>query len=83
MQEARRATADSKGERCSRCLQPVPAKAARCPHCRVPVQKSSSLLGVILGVAGLIVLLFAIALMYQTARNEDADTEEVPAGEVR
>ena len=78
MQEVQRASADIKGNHCQRCLQPVPAKVSRCPGCGHPIQDSSRVLKLLIGFVGLIALVFAIAVMYQTVRNEDASTSEVP-----
>ena len=61
---------DLKGELCSRCLQPVPPKASRCPSCRQPVH-SLRLLMLAIGAAGLLVLVFALLVMFRTGRNQD------------
>lgn len=78
-----RAIADLQDNHCPRCLQPVPAKAARCPGCRQPIQTSSRALRLVIGVAGLIALIFAIGLMYQTVREEDAGKNAAPTEEVQ
>ena len=83
MQQVQRATVDSSDRHCPRCLQPVPAKVARCPACRTPVQTTSRVLRLAIGFAGLIALIFAVALMYQTVRNEDSDNGDVPTEEVQ
>ena len=67
------------GNRCPRCLQPVPAKSARCPGCRQPVHSSSRTLRLVITFAGLVVLVFAAALTYQMLRSEDAGKAETPA----
>ena len=81
MQDVQPATADLKGNHCPRCLQSVPEKSARCPGCGQPIQTSSRTLRLVIGVVGLIALIFAIALMYQTVRDEDANKDEVPTEE--
>jgi len=83
MQEVQRAIADLKEHHCPRCLQAVPPKSARCPGCGQPIQTSSRALRLVIGFAGLIALLFAVALMYQTVRNEDAGKDDAATEEVK
>jgi hypothetical protein len=62
---------DLKAECCSRCLQPVPVEAPRCPRCGQPIG-SKRVLPLAIGVAGLLALVFAVFLMYRMVSNEDA-----------
>ena len=71
---------DTKGDHCPRCLQTVPAKARRCPGCGQPIRSTRSLIFAI-GMAGLLVLLFAMVVMYKLAANEEAATAPVPVDE--
>ena len=71
---------DTKGDRCPRCLQTVPPKASRCPDCGQPIRSMRSLTFAI-GIAGLLVLVFAMIVMYQLVANEDAANAPVPAKE--
>lgn len=50
------------GERCSRCLQPVPRKAGRCPNCG---ERLSAIhyLGVIMGVVTVFVLILVAGMV--------------------
>ena len=71
---------DLKADRCPRCLQPVPPKAARCPGCLQPIH-SLRLLPFVIGVAGLLALVFAVILMYRMVRIEDAVNTPAPVDE--
>ena len=62
---------DAKSENCPRCLQPVPPKSFRCPACRQPIH-SHRYVPFVIGIAGLLVLLFVALIMYRMAGNEDA-----------
>src|ERR1017187_7136286 len=68
---------DTKGDRCPRCLQTVPPKASRCPGCGQPIGSMRSLAFAI-GIAGLVVLVFAMIVMYRLVANEDAANAPVP-----
>src|ERR1035441_7190022 len=57
---------DTKGDRCPRCLQTVPPKASRCPGCGQPIGSMRSLAFAI-GIAGLLVLVFAMIVMFRLA----------------
>ena len=70
-------TEDTKGDRCPRCLQTVPPKASHCPGCGQPIRSMRSLTFAI-GIAGLLVLVFAMIVMYQLVANEDAANAPVP-----
>jgi hypothetical protein len=71
---------DTKGDRCPRCLQTVPPKARRCPGCGQPIGSTRSLI-LAIGIAGLLVLVFAMLVMYKLAANEDAANAPVPVDE--
>jgi hypothetical protein len=71
---------DPKGERCPRCLQNVPFGASRCPSCGQPIHSIRSLL-VAIGIAGLLVLVFVMLVMYKVMANEDAARAPVPVDE--
>ena len=68
---------DTKGDRCPRCLQTVPPKASRCPGCGQPIGSMRSLAFAI-GIAGLVVLVFAMIVMFRLVANEDAAKAPVP-----
>ena len=72
---------DLKDERCPRCLQPVPPKAARCPGCRQPIH-SLRLLPFAIGVAGLLALVFAVILMYRMVSSEGCGQAPAPVDEI-
>src|ERR1017187_5758305 len=71
---------DTKGDRCPRCLQAVPPKARRCPGCGQPIHSGRPLIFAI-GIAGLLVLVFAMLVMYRLVANEDAANAPVPVEE--
>ena len=78
MPEVQRTIADLKDNHCPRCLQAMPPKSARCPGCGQPIQNSSRVLRLAIAIAGLIALIFAVVLVYQTVRDEDAAKAGVP-----
>ena len=57
-------------EKCTRCLQPVPKKAPRCPSCGQPTV-NRRLVPLLIGVAGLFVLLFAMAVLFYASHREE------------
>ena len=63
MDDANRSLEDVRADMCSRCLQPVPPKAARCPQCRQPVHRLR-LLPWVAGAAGLLALVFALLVAF-------------------
>ena len=71
---------DTKGDHCPRCLQTVPRKASRCPNCGQPIRSTRSLI-LAIGIAGLLVLLFAMLVMYKVMANEDAANAPAPVDE--
>ena len=66
-----------KEDRCPRCLQTVPPKTSHCPGCGQPIRSTRSLI-LAIGFAGLLVLVFAMLVMYRLAKNEDAAKAPVP-----
>jgi hypothetical protein len=71
---------NTEGDHCPRCLQTVPRKASRCPNCGQPIRSTRSLI-LAIGIAGLLVLLFAMLVMYKVMANEDAANAPVPVDE--
>jgi hypothetical protein len=78
MQENQRLGADLKETKCPRCLQLLPGRVARCPNCNQPIQTSSRALRLAIGIAGLLALIFAMAMMYRTVYEEDLAKSESP-----
>ena len=60
----------SDGDRCTRCLQPVPYRASRCPACGQPHARRRYL-PLLIGTAGIFALAFVMALMYYAAWRAD------------
>jgi hypothetical protein len=60
-------------EICHRCLQPVPVKAARCANCGERVN-SFRHLPMVVGIIGMVALVFVIVIMYQVVRNGDIES---------
>ena len=71
---------EAKADRCPRCLQTVPPRASRCPGCGQPIQ-SLRWLPFAIGIAGLLVLVFAMLVMYKVMANEDAANAPVRVDE--
>jgi hypothetical protein len=64
--------------RCHRCLQPVPVKARRCPHCGdIQVGDSSRKLTLFLGVLGVIIIIAIVGLGFYLTPPA-VDTENNP-----
>jgi len=57
-------------DQCTRCLQPVPVRASRCPGCGHPHQ-NRRWIPLAIGAAGLFALVFVMLLMYYTAWKSD------------
>jgi ribosomal protein S14 len=57
-------------DRCTRCLQPVPRNASRCPQCGHP-HANRRYVPLLVGVAGIFALAFVMALMYYAAWRAD------------
>jgi hypothetical protein len=68
---------DLKTDHCPRCLQPVSPKVPRCLGCGQPIRSRRSL-PLLIGAAGVLVLVFAVLLMYQLVSNEDAANAPLP-----
>ena len=60
-------------EICARCLQPVAAKASRCPHCGNKVNAYRGL-PIVVGIVGMIALVFVIVIMFQVVQNVDIES---------
>ncbi|MCU1236209.1 MAG: hypothetical protein JWP63_4176 [Candidatus Solibacter sp.] len=63
-------------DNCTRCLQPVPVRAARCPGCGQPHQ-NRRWIPLAIGTAGVFALVFVMLLMYYAAWKADLATAEV------
>ena len=68
------------GDLCTRCLQPVPQRAARCPGCGQPLTNRRSV-PLLIGVAGIFALAFMLVLMYYAAWRADMMKADVPVDE--
>jgi heme/copper-type cytochrome/quinol oxidase subunit 2 len=69
---------------CHRCLQPVPAKAARCPHCGDPMSHTVNM-PLMLGMFGVLILIllafFTLRLMHSGgAAPPPADADQQQPG---
>jgi cytoskeletal protein RodZ len=60
-------------EVCARCLQPVPAKAARCANCGNKVNSFRGL-PLLVGFVGMAALIFVIVIMFQVVQNVDIES---------
>ena len=58
---------------CHRCLQPVPARAATCPNCGTRLQRVWYI-PILLGIGGLLALVFVAALMIKVIRDNDIES---------
>jgi hypothetical protein len=63
------------GERCVRCMQPLPKAAKRCPNCRTP--RNSHAVPVLFGIVGLLALCLTIFFMARTAQEEEVSHPEL------
>ncbi len=69
-------------DKCTRCLQPVPVGAARCPGCGQPHQ-NRRWIPLAIGAAGVFALVFVMLLMYYAAWKADlANADVVPDADV-
>jgi hypothetical protein len=68
---------DRKADHCLRCLDPLPPKVPRCPGCGHPV-RTLRLLPFVIGTVGLLVLVFAVLVMYRLVKNEDVENTILP-----
>ena len=62
---------------CHRCLQPVPPKAARCPHCGDRLQRTRYV-PFLLGIGGLLALVFVVFIMIKVIRDTDIENSPSP-----
>ncbi len=62
------------GNRCPRCLQPVPARVRRCPQCNEKVARPERNLMLLAGIVGAILLIGAIVLGLYLIPNETDGT---------
>ena len=58
---------------CHRCFQPVPVKAASCANCGERVN-SFRQLPILVGILGVVALVFVIVIMFQVVRNVDIES---------
>jgi hypothetical protein len=63
-------------DKCTRCLQPVPTGAPRCPGCGQPHQ-NRRWIPLAIGTAGVFALVFVMLLMYYAAWKSDLSNAEV------
>lgn len=61
----------SHANKCHRCLEAVPPKAARCPHCGEPVHKSHNIRK-LLAVFGLLMFLVVAAVAFRLMQTSGA-----------
>jgi predicted nucleic acid-binding Zn ribbon protein len=60
-------------KKCHRCLQPVPPRAQRCPHCGDMLKRELPRVSIFLGVLGVIVLLgIGLVLYFMPPEQSDA-----------
>jgi len=64
---------------CSRCGQLVTVAGKRCPRCGSPVGMRTKRLPILIGIAGVLALLFVVAIMVVVIQNEDLDQGPPPA----
>jgi hypothetical protein len=64
------AASPAKDDLCTRCLQPVPAGARRCPHCGDPVTSMTSATIVIALAGGLLMILVFLVLYLAVRKSE-------------
>ena len=58
-------------DKCHRCLEPVPAKASRCPGCGEPIHKSGSVRK-LLAVLGIVMFLVIAAVAFRLMQTSGA-----------
>jgi hypothetical protein len=68
-----KAPARPSGEICDRCLQPIAPNAQRCRNCGER-HSPANRLPIILGVFGLLLLVFVAIVMLKVIRNTDIDS---------
>jgi hypothetical protein len=67
-------------DKCTRCLQPVPYRASRCPACGQPHHNRRSV-PLLIGAAGVFALAFVMGLMYYATWRADLMKADVPVDE--
>jgi hypothetical protein len=67
------AAARTSGEICYRCLQPIAPNAQRCRNCGER-HSPANRLPILLGVFGLLLLVFVAIVMFKVVRNSDIDS---------
>ena len=60
-------------EVCHRCFQPVLVRAARCANCGERIH-SSRQFPILVGILGMVTLVFVIIIMYQVVRKVDIES---------
>jgi hypothetical protein len=81
MNETAQNSAAQAGDRCTRCLQPVPARTPRCPNCGQPIVRGGRSLTLLIGAGGVGALVFLVLLMWLVVRNEDLQKAPLPIDE--
>ena len=61
----------SRVDKCHRCLEPVPANAARCPGCGEPIHKSANIRK-FLAVLGVVMFLVVAAVAFRLMQTSGA-----------
>jgi hypothetical protein len=65
--------AQPSGESCPRCLEPIPRRVARCPHCGQPISPFRRMTTIMAGVAGILALIFISVVIYRSVYIPEAD----------
>ncbi len=60
---------------CSRCGQLVVPVNDRCPRCGSPMSVHNKRVPILIGIAGVLALLFVIVLMVLVVHNEDMESD--------
>jgi uncharacterized paraquat-inducible protein A len=58
---------------CSRCSQLVAPVGNRCPRCGSPMKVHTMRLPIVIGIAGVLALLFVVVLMVMVIQNADVE----------
>jgi len=69
-------TPDTGSTLCQRCLQPIAARARRCPHCGDVQRNQVRRFTMLLGIAGLALALVLVALSLFLHGDVDPDTAD-------
>jgi hypothetical protein len=65
--------ARASGETCTRCLEPAPRGAARCPQCGQPISPLRRVVSIMAGVAGILALIFLCVVAYRMVYVPEAE----------